>query len=445
MRIALVHEWLDTWAGSEQCLEKILRIFPDAELFALVDFLPPGLRTRVGERSVHTSFLQRIPGAARHFRQLLPLFPRAIESLDVASFDLVISNSHAVAKGVKHACAASCTSATATPRCATPGTCGTSTLPKSVSIGGFAAGRHARMLDRIAAWDRRTSDRVDDFVAISHHISDRIARCYAREATVIYPPVTLGPFDARPRKRDRYVTVSRLVPYKRIDVLAAAFAHLPGRELVDRRRGPRTGAHRSSRRLQCHARWPRERRATRRNPSRGARVPVRRRGGLRHRPARGPGGRRTRHRLCRGGVTETIRGLDDREPTGVFFDAQTPEAVADAVLRFEANADAVRRHDLPPQRRALSVRAVSARVRSARRSALRANSGRRDEREAKHTQAERAALRNDAADHRPVRSPSPPAWIAFRLYPPLGELGTVPSTMSSRSYSWASSRWCSSR
>jgi len=85
MRTALVHEWLDTWAGSEQCLEKILSIYPDAELFALVDFLPPGLRTRLGERSVHTSFLQRIPGAARHFRQLLPLFPRAIESLDIAS------------------------------------------------------------------------------------------------------------------------------------------------------------------------------------------------------------------------------------------------------------------------------------------------------------------------------------------------------------------------
>jgi len=78
------------------------------------------------------------------------------------------------------------------------------------------------MLDRIAAWDRRTSDRVDDFVAISHHIRERIGRCYGREATVIYPPVMLGPFDARPQRRDRYVTVSRLVPYKRIDVLAAA-------------------------------------------------------------------------------------------------------------------------------------------------------------------------------------------------------------------------------
>jgi glycosyltransferase involved in cell wall biosynthesis len=320
MRTALVHEWLDTWAGSEQCLEKILSIYPEAELFALVDFLPPGLRTRIGERSVHTSFLQRIPGAARHFRQLLPLFPRAIESLDIASFDLVISNSHAVAKGVKthdgqlHVC-----------YCYSPIRYAWDLREDYLAQVGLDRGIRGwvarRMLDRIAAWDRRTSDRVDDFVAISHHIRERIARCYGREATVIYPPVTLGPFDARPRKRDRYVTVSRLVPYKRIDVLAAAFAHLPGRELVIVGEGPERNrieaAAGSNVTLVGHA--SDERRDEILHEARAFLFAAEEDFGIAPLEAQAAGVPVIAY--GRGGVRETIHGLDDREPTGVFFDA----------------------------------------------------------------------------------------------------------------------------
>jgi len=101
VKVAIIHDWLDTWAGGESCLAEILGIFPDAALFALVDFFSPSYRERIGGRFARTSFLQRFPGARARFRHLLPLFPRAIEGLDVASFDLVISNSHAVAKGVK--------------------------------------------------------------------------------------------------------------------------------------------------------------------------------------------------------------------------------------------------------------------------------------------------------------------------------------------------------
>jgi len=336
MRTALVHEWLDTWAGSEQCLEKILSIYPDAELFALVNFLLPGLRSRIGERTVHTSFLQHIPGAARHFRQMLPLFPRAVESLDIASFDLVISNSHAVAKGVMthagqlHVC-----------YCYSPIRYAWDLREEYLAQVGLDRGIRGwvarRMLDRIAAWDRRTSDRVDDFVAISHHIRERIARCYGREATVIYPPVTLGPFDARPRKRDRYVTVSRLVPYKRIDVLAAAFAHLPGRELVIVGEGPERNrieaAAGSNVMLVGHA--SDERRDEILREARAFLFAAEEDFGIAPLEAQAAGVPVIAY--GRGGIRETIHGLDDREPTGVFFDAQTPEAVADAVLRFEAN------------------------------------------------------------------------------------------------------------
>ncbi|HVS56648.1 MAG TPA: glycosyltransferase family 4 protein, partial [Casimicrobiaceae bacterium] len=101
IRIAIVHDWLDTWRGGENVLAEVLAIVPHAELYALVDFLPPALRPRLLGKHAHTSFLQRLPAASRSFRLLLPFFPRAIASLDLSTFDLVISISHAVAKGAR--------------------------------------------------------------------------------------------------------------------------------------------------------------------------------------------------------------------------------------------------------------------------------------------------------------------------------------------------------
>src|SRR4029453_8806499 len=101
LAVAVVHDWLDTWRGGENALAEILAMYPHADLYALVDFLPDALRARIQGKHAHVTFLQRMPGAARHFRALLPLFPRAIESLDLAAYDLVVSVSHAVAKGVR--------------------------------------------------------------------------------------------------------------------------------------------------------------------------------------------------------------------------------------------------------------------------------------------------------------------------------------------------------
>jgi glycosyltransferase involved in cell wall biosynthesis len=278
-----------------------------------------------------------MPAARRRFRQYLPLFPRAIESLNVSRFDLVISSSHAVAKGVRthrgqlHVC-----------YCYSPMRYAWDLRDQYLAqvgldrgLKGWVAGR---LLDRIAAWDRRTSDRVDDFLAISNHIRDRIARCYAREASVIYPPVTPPDFAGPPGGHKRYATVSRLVPYKRIDILAAAFARLPGRELVIVGEGPE-----------------RARIAAAAGPNvtfAGLVDDARRDAILRGAdaflfaaeedfgiaPLEAQGAGLPVIAYGRGGVVETIRGLDDAKPTGVFFDAQTPEAVADAVLRFEAHA-----------------------------------------------------------------------------------------------------------
>ena len=304
----------------------------------MVDFFPAKLRERIGGRHPKTSFLQRLPGARSHFRRLLPLFPRAIESLDVARFDLVISSSHAVAKGVRthrdqlHVC-----------YCYSPMRYAWDLRDQYLAqvgldrgLRGWAAGR---MLDRIVAWDRRSSDRVNDFVAISNHIRDRIVRCYAREASVIYPPVTLPAIAGAPGGRRHYVTVSRLVPYKRIDVIASAFARLPGRELVIVGEGP-------ERARIAAAAGP--------NVTFAGQVDDAKRDELLRSadaflfaadedfgiaPLEAQGAGLPVIAYGRGGVAETIRGLDDARPTGVFFDAQTPEAVAEAVLRFEAHAD----------------------------------------------------------------------------------------------------------
>ncbi len=100
MRIAIVHDWLVTYAGAERVLEQMLAVYPNADVFSLIDFVPAAERGFLGGRAVHTSFLQRIPGVARRYRSFLPLMPLAIEQLDLSKYDLVLSSSHAVAKGV---------------------------------------------------------------------------------------------------------------------------------------------------------------------------------------------------------------------------------------------------------------------------------------------------------------------------------------------------------
>jgi glycosyltransferase involved in cell wall biosynthesis len=336
MNVALVHDWLDTWAGGENCLAEIGALHPGAPIFTLVDFMPMPLRARLAGHPVHPSYLQHLPGARRHFRRMLPLFPSAVERLDLSGFDVIVSTSHAVAKGAVtradqyHLC-----------YCFSPIRYAWDLREQYLAQVGLDRGLRGwgarRMLDRIAEWDRRTSARVTEFVAISEHIRERIARCYGRTADVIYPPVTLPPFDGRPGKRERYVTVSRLVPYKRIDAIAAAFARLPGRELVIVGEGP------ERRRIEAAA---------------GPNVTL---VGLVDDAARDAILRDARAFVfaaeedfgiapleaqalgvpviaygC-GGALETLRGLDDAQPTGVFFDAQTPASIADAVLRFEAN------------------------------------------------------------------------------------------------------------
>lgn len=238
-RIAVIHDWLDTWGGGENVLAEILRAYPQADLYSLVDFFPQALRERLAGKRARSTFLQHVPGARRHFRLLLPLFPRAIESLDVGAYDLVLSSSHAVAKGVRtapsqlHVC-----------YCHTPMRYAWDLRDQYLRQRGLASGIRGalanRMLDRVRDWDRRSSSRVTRFIANSAFVRDRIARCYDRDATVIHPPVDTEFFTpgASTEPRDYYFAASRWVPYKRMDLIAAAFRALPQRRLIVAGEGP---------------------------------------------------------------------------------------------------------------------------------------------------------------------------------------------------------------
>ncbi len=229
MKIAIIHDWLVTNAGAEKVLKAILELYPDADIFSLVDFLDDKNRKEVlSGRYANTTFIQKLPFANKHFRNYLPLFPKAIESLDLSRYELIISSSWAVAKGIKnsknqiHIC-----------YCHTPVRYAwdlydeyTSSLkqPKKFLV--------QQTLKRLRKWDINTLDRVDFFLANSQFVAERINRTYKREAKVIYPPVDVEKFQLHTSKDDFYLTASRLVPYKKTKLIVEAFSKMPDKKLV---------------------------------------------------------------------------------------------------------------------------------------------------------------------------------------------------------------------
>jgi len=339
-RIAIVHDWLDTFAGSERVLEQILLCYPNADLFVVVDFLADEHRHILQGIIPQPSMIQRLPMARKRFRAYLPLMPLAVEQFDLSAYDLVISSSHAVSKGVLTGPEQWHVSYVHSPmRYAWDG------QHLYLRDSGLAAGAKSWLarwiLHRLRIWDVRTANRVDSFVANSTYIARRIAKTYGRPARVISPPVDVGAFELRPAKDDFYVTASRFVPYKKIDLIAEAFRSLPDRRLIiigdgpDRQRiAAKCGSNVT---LLGHQPFP-----VLRDHMQRARaflfaaeedfgiVPV-------------------EAQACgtpviafgRGGVLDSIQGLDADQPTGVFFYEQTADAIADAIRRFERDGSRI--------------------------------------------------------------------------------------------------------
>jgi glycosyltransferase involved in cell wall biosynthesis len=229
MKVAIVHDWLTGMRGGEKCLEIFCELFPNATLFTLL-YNKGSVSYSIAKMKIRTSFIQNLPRANTKYRNYLPLFPKAIESFNLKEFDLILSSSHCVAKGAKksqralHLC-----------YCYTPMRYvwmffdqyfGSYNLWKRKLV--------ASICEHLKKWDLSTLDRVDQFVAISETIKERIKNIYKRESEVIYPPVDVDNFYLNPKvtREDFYICVSSLVPYKRIDVIIEAFNQLRDKKIV---------------------------------------------------------------------------------------------------------------------------------------------------------------------------------------------------------------------
>ncbi|MGE4533524.1 glycosyltransferase [Halomonas sp.] len=221
-RIAIVHDWLVVQGGAEKVLDALLQAFPQADVFSLVDFLPPAERGRLARHRVTPSALQRLPLARHYYRHLLPWMPYAIEQFDLRDYDLVISSSHCVAKGVithphqRHLC-----------YCHTPMRYAWDMKEAYLRDSGVPPALQwplRRCLGRLRQWDQLGAAQVDGFIANSANVARRIAKYYRREAEVIHPPVDLARFPLNEEARDDvYLAAGRLVPYKRLDLIIQAF------------------------------------------------------------------------------------------------------------------------------------------------------------------------------------------------------------------------------
>lgn len=329
MRVALVHDWLTGMRGGERVLEELVRAYPSADLFTLIHV--PGATSPVIESvNVRASFLSRVPGIRRHYRLALPLFPVAIRSLDLAAYDLVISCSHAVAKsvrvppGARHLC-----------YCLTP-----MRYVWDQQDAYLGAGLTRLLAAPLAAslrrFDRRTEG-VDRFVAISTAVQDRIARHYGRESNVVHPPVDTDRFrpNGRPAE-DFYLLVGGFVPYK-CEALALDAFRLLGRRLIVVGDGPSRRRHQSQApaNVEFRGRVNDQELARLYASCRALIHPQEEDFGIAAVEAQAAG--RPVIAYGRGGAVDTVRPLRTAEeaPTGVFFDRQEPDRLAEAVRELE--------------------------------------------------------------------------------------------------------------
>jgi glycosyltransferase involved in cell wall biosynthesis len=231
-KTAIVHDWLVNYAGAERCVESFVNIWKDADIYTLVDFLNDEERNIIlkGKRT-KTSFVQSLPFAGKHHRQYLPLFPLAIEQFDLSEYNIIISSSHAVAKGVLinpdqlHI-----------TYCHTPMRYAWDLHHQYLKEANLEKGLKAfyvkRVLHRMRIWDVISSSRVNYFIANSKFVARRIEKTYRREADVIYPPVDTDKFTLNKKKDNYYLIASRFVPYKRVDLVVEAFSKMPDKKLL---------------------------------------------------------------------------------------------------------------------------------------------------------------------------------------------------------------------
>jgi glycosyltransferase involved in cell wall biosynthesis len=338
MKVAVVHDWLVTYSGAERVLEGILNCVPEADLFAVMDFVPDRERGFLQGKRARTTFIQRLPFARTKYRSYLPLMPLAIEQLDLSAYDLVISSSYSVAKGVLTGPDQIHISYVHSPM-----RYAWDLQHQYLKASGLDRGPRSILarwtLHKLRVWDRHSANGVDHFLCNSRYIARRILKTYRRQAKVLYPPVDTDFYTLQEQKEDIYVTASRLVPYKRIDVIAAAFAGLPNKKLVIIGDGP------DRRKIELAAGanvtiLGRQSRETLRDHLQRAKAFIfaaEEDFGISPLEAQACGTSVIAY--GKGGVLETVRGLDQEAPTGIFFREQTAEAIKAAVAQHELHQE----------------------------------------------------------------------------------------------------------
>ena len=349
-RTALVHDWLTGMRGGEKCLRVLCELMPQADVFTLLH-LKGKVDPVIESHSPRSSFLQAFPGVGRYYRHLLPLFPLAVEGFDLNAYPLTVSISHCVAKGVipgptsRHIC-----------YCLTPMRYVWDQYPSYFGAGPrkVAPRGLARLVSHyLRVWDVAASNRVDDFVAISRFVADRIRRYYRREAQVIYPPVEWSQYEALPSpERDFYLVVAANAPYKRLDIVLEAFRHVDrhvkivGNAPAGKAKALRKG---STSNVDWLGWRPDEELRQLYANCRALVFPGIEDFGLVPVEAQAAG--RPVIAYGKGGVLESVRGIPVREvkkmgreafqgdPTGIFFDVPTGQALADAIECFESVED----------------------------------------------------------------------------------------------------------
>jgi len=344
MKVAIVHEWFSSFAGSEKVVEQILKCFPEADIFAVCDFLAPKERTFLQNKKVTTTFIQHLPWAGKKFQTYLPLMPLAIEQLDMSAYDVVISSSHAVAKGVITGPDQIHISYVHSPiRYAWDFQ--HQYLRESGLDKGLKGWLAKYLLHKIRIWDYRTAAGVNHFIGNSRFIARRIQKVYGRQANVIYPPVNIDKFEYNEHKEDFYFTACRMVPYKRVDLIVRAFANMPDKKLVVIGDGSEMGKIKKlatpnitllgyqddavlvdyMKRAKAYLFAAEEDFGISPVEAQASGTPVITYG--------------------KGGCLETVRPLGCDKPTGVFFFEQTAEAICQAVDIFEKHTDHIKSAD----------------------------------------------------------------------------------------------------
>ena len=332
---AVVADWLVTYAGAERVLCEMLKTVPHADLYAVIDFIDETTRKKHFQgKLAQTTFIQHLPFSQKKYRNYLPFMPYAIEQLDVSKYDVVISSSHAVAKGILTG----------------PDQLHISYVHSPIRYAWDLQHQYLNelnlnkgiksliirwLLHKIRMWDYRTSNGVDHFIANSKFIARRIKKVYGRDADVIYPPVNTDMFQPKDNKDDYYVTASRMVPYKKIDLIVESFSHMKDKKLVVIGDGP------DMEKIKAKASSNIEILGYQNNDvmqeyMRNAKAFV-------FAAEEDFGITPVEAQACgtpiiafgKGGALETVVGKNAENPTGVFFEEQKIESVVTAVNSFE--------------------------------------------------------------------------------------------------------------